>query len=147
VSAGVAAGFTLLELLTVVIIVAILAMVALPQYVRTTERARVTQVLPLLSAIRDSEVRFRAQHPADVYTTDLGETSGLDASPFPAIPTAWQAPPTVSGTGAGADVCLTRTASGELLMVDLDTGKVCASASGAADWGLPAASGGCGSCS
>ncbi|MBI3330921.1 MAG: prepilin-type N-terminal cleavage/methylation domain-containing protein, partial [Candidatus Omnitrophica bacterium] len=61
-------GFTLLELLMVVIIIAILASIALPQYFRVVERSRVSQVASLLSTIRGSELRFKAQNPANLYT-------------------------------------------------------------------------------
>ena len=54
-------GFTLLELLMVVIIIAILASIALPQYIRATEKARATEALQLAGAIRASENRYKAQ--------------------------------------------------------------------------------------
>ena len=64
-------GFTLLELLMVVIIIAILAAIALPQYLRAAERARAAQALTWLGAIRSAEKRYVAQNPAGVYTTVL----------------------------------------------------------------------------
>lgn len=143
-------GFTLLELLMVVIIIAILASIALPQYFRVVERSRISQVASLLSTIRGSEIRFRGQNPANLYTTDLTvATSPLDVqgpqNPLPLLPPAWVAGSlTVTGTGIGSDVTVTRAAAvapigGAKLILDLDTGALCASAAAVAtEWGVGA---------
>ena len=142
-------GFTLLELLMVVIIIAILASIALPQYFRVVERSRIAQVASLLSTIRGSEIRFKAQNPANLYTVDLAVgTSPLDvqgpANPLPVLPPAWVAGSlTVTGTAAGSNVTATRAAAaitgGALLTLDLDSGTLCASTVAAqAEWGVGA---------
>ena len=131
-------GFTLLELLMVVIIIAILASIALPQYFRVTERARTAQMLQLLASIRGSELRFKAMDPGNAYEADLSEKSKLDLAPLPAPPDGWGAPtldldaPNVQSLrSAGAN-------DGAALAVNLDTGKVCAGTAGAAaDWNVP----------
>lgn len=48
------AGFTLIELLVIVMILAILSSLALPQYRRSVERARVAEALTMLRALYDS---------------------------------------------------------------------------------------------
>ena len=134
-------GFTLLELLMVVIIIAILASIALPQYFRVTERSRTAQALQLLSSIRGSQLRFRANSPANLY--DGGAMGNLDlanaVAPFYPVMTGWGAP-AASGTGAGSNVTAARSAgvhTGATLQVDIDIGNVCAStAAAAADWGI-----------
>ena len=51
-------GFTLLELLVVVIIVGILASVAIPQFRRVTDRARETEAQNILNSVMTAEMAF-----------------------------------------------------------------------------------------
>lgn len=62
-------GFTLLELLIVVLLIGILGAAALPQYFNAVERQRVTEALTILSAIEKAQVRYNAVN--DVYSTDF----------------------------------------------------------------------------
>lgn len=55
-------GFTLLELLIVVIIIGILASMALPQYNKIIVRARTAEALTNLSALRSSMQRYWYDH-------------------------------------------------------------------------------------
>ena len=77
------AGFTLLELLMVVIIIGILTSIALPQYIRVSERARASEAMIILSAIRSSEMRYRAEDSGNSVTTNLNlldvDTPGFGA--------------------------------------------------------------------
>ena len=134
-------GFTLLELLMVVIIIAILASIALPQYFRVTERSRTAQSMQLLASIRGSELRFRAQSVGNVYDNSVG-LGLLDIAPLP--PMASWGVPAANGNGAGSNVTSARvggTENGALLHVDLDTGNICATGGvgpAATTWGVPA---------
>ena len=62
-------AFTLLELLVVVLIIGILAAIALPQYQKSVERARVTQVYELMSTISKAQALYSLNNNA--YSTDL----------------------------------------------------------------------------
>ena len=55
-------GFTLVELLVVVLIIGVLSAIALPQYTTAVERSRSVEALSLLSAISDSAQRYYFQH-------------------------------------------------------------------------------------
>ena len=114
-------GFTLLELLMVVIIIAILAAIALPQYLKVAERSRSAEAMQILASVRSSEGRFRASSAASLYTTDL---TTLDIG-VPASTSNWAF--TVSGTAAGSNGVATRTPGGATIETNLDDGVTCSS--------------------
>jgi prepilin-type N-terminal cleavage/methylation domain-containing protein len=55
-------GFTLLELLIVVIIIGILATLAMPRFIKATLTARSAEALTNLGMLRGSEWRYYAEH-------------------------------------------------------------------------------------
>lgn len=76
-------GFTLLELLMVVIIVGILAALAIPGYVRAVERSRSAELLTVLGQLKGSIQRYCAENDGVLPTayTDLDvEDPAADAN-------------------------------------------------------------------
>lgn len=123
-------GFTLLELLMVVIIIAILASLALPQYLRTVAKARRAEALQVLATIRAAELRYKAEH--GLYTNnasgeldleyagdlfDADDTTGTGSWEFSIDPD--PAAPTVTATGKA-----NTTVSNCVEEMDVDTGSL-----------------------
>ena len=67
-------GFTLIELLAIVVIIGILAAIAVPQYHKAVERARIAKALPLFKSIFDAQQRAYlelGEYPIDVDLLDI----------------------------------------------------------------------------
>lgn len=78
-------GFTLVEIITVVLILGVLAAVALPRYTDLTTRARVAKVQHMAGTLRETAANFKAkclvtpgcnvQNSNTIFTfTDIGRT-------------------------------------------------------------------------
>lgn len=64
-------GFTLTEVLTVVIIIGVLTSVAMPMYMRSVERARATEAMNAIKALNDSIYAYFADK--DTCPTKMGQ--------------------------------------------------------------------------
>jgi len=116
-------GFTLLELLMVVIILAILATLALPRFLDVVEKGRTAEAWSVSGAVRSSELRFRATDPSGLYTTDLTK---LDIKVT--IPHYFENPVVTSTDGTTGFVTLQRTSgpySGQVIGVQIGSGNAC----------------------
>jgi len=63
-------GFTLLELITVVIIIGILALIAVPQFFKVAERARSAEGIAVAGNLRDAQLRYSSEFGTT--TDDMG---------------------------------------------------------------------------
>ena len=72
-------GFTIIELLIIILVAGILAAIALPRYMKHIEKSRTTQLLFIIRAIENAEERFYLENGA--YTNNI---SNLDID-MPAI--------------------------------------------------------------
>jgi len=70
-------GFTLLELLIVVIVIAILATFAVPQYLTAVERTKASKAKHALSLIAQAQKMYRANEDTYVAVADGGFEAGL----------------------------------------------------------------------
>ncbi len=65
-------GFTLLEVLMVVIIIGVLATLAIPQYTKTVEKARATEAYSNIGTLRKAEWIFYNEKNPQTFTTAVG---------------------------------------------------------------------------
>ena len=68
-------GFTLMEVLIVVIILGILATIAIPQFANMVKRARLAEAWTNLAAIRTAQSVYHLEH--DTYATPVANLSDL----------------------------------------------------------------------
>ena len=71
-------GFTLLELLIVVIIIGILATFAIPQYLKAVERAKGSKARHNMSLISEAEKMYRADNDTYLAAGDTPGTTDLN---------------------------------------------------------------------
>jgi len=81
-------GFTLMELIIVVVIIGILAMVGLPQFFKVAERGRAAEGIALLGSLRNAQLRRAAERgttTAVAAELDVGVPANLRFFNAPAL--------------------------------------------------------------
>ncbi len=81
-TANKAGGFTLIELLIVVIIVAVLAAVAIPQYFRYLDSARVTVSISVMDTLRTELTAYSLQYGAYPVNINFADFTDQDGRPI-----------------------------------------------------------------
>ncbi len=115
------AGFTLLELLMVVIVIGILASIGLPQYLRVTERVRGVEAIQVLGSLRVAQGRYRAQSASGAFALAITD---LDTD----APTMkyWDTPAAANFNGTSMRLKRTSgTYSSNVLGISWSTGDLC----------------------
>ncbi|MCM8783989.1 MAG: prepilin-type N-terminal cleavage/methylation domain-containing protein [Candidatus Omnitrophica bacterium] len=78
-------GFTLLEILVVIIIIGILATLALPQYMKTTRKAKAGEAASNIGSLRGSLLRYYQEYdklPASIAELDIENPASRPGSYF-----------------------------------------------------------------
>lgn len=71
-------GFTLIEMLVVVLIIGVLAAIAVPQYEASIEKSRVAEALVLMKSIADAEQRYFQANPNETTVTKQSQIADVD---------------------------------------------------------------------
>lgn len=106
-------GFTLIELMIVVVIIGILAALAIPRFFQATTKTRQSEAKLILKQICTNQMLYRAANPLNQYYTSGATGSSTNQNAFAAIDVSIPANAVYSYTivAAGNDFTATATAN------------------------------------
>ena len=116
-------GFTLVELLVVVLIIGILSSVALPQYQKAVNKSRVAGYWPVLKNLAEANKLCRLEKGGDCSLSDL-DIEMPTCKPLPGTSTCSYNLTDCRGSG-GTDDCVKLSLSDITLYIDGREGRVC----------------------
>jgi len=110
-------GFTLIELVTVLAVIAILTVIALPVYTEHMKKSRRTEAMQILTDYALRQEKWRATHATYGSLTDIGGTSTSPSGnySFGAItfaPSGGDCPGTTTAISSSNSFVITATATG-----------------------------------
>lgn len=111
-------GFTLIELMIVVAVIAILAAIAIPNYLEQTRKGRRADAVRTVGEIQLGLERWRAENPCYGRSAASPCTTFTESGTYPAMPTATDSPYYTLGvtnaTATGYVITATRTPGGKM---------------------------------
>jgi prepilin-type N-terminal cleavage/methylation domain-containing protein len=103
------AGFTLVELAVVIVIIGVLAAFGVPRFIRSVERSKAAEAFEYLASVRTSQERYQAQY--GTYATNVTDLDIISSAPkYFSVPTTFTAADTSSLQDSWT-LTLTRTGS------------------------------------
>ena len=103
------AGFTLVELAVVIVIIGVLAAFGVPRFIKSVERSKAAEAFEYLSSIRTAQERYQAQY--GTYATNLIDLDIKNSTPkYFTVPDTFKAADTTSLADSWT-MTLTRTGS------------------------------------
>lgn len=115
-------GFTLLEILMVIIIIAILAALAIPQYLKTAKKGHAAEAVSNVGDLKGALTRYYAEYgttPSDYSKLDVEDPNNISGGNFSysSSGTPGTSSFTITATGSGP-------ASGVTVTYDGSTGEI-----------------------
>lgn len=101
-------GFTLIELMIVVVIIGILAALAIPRFSLAATKAREKEADGILKSVYSMQTAYRSK--AGAYAADLASLAEVGWSPPTGVQ--YYSQPAITGGGATYTACMTATAGG-----------------------------------